>query len=165
MNLDGKKWIGLILVIFGGWLLLGSFGLISINVWQFLWPIIILGIGLGFEYAYFRGSRTSPGLLVPGGVLLVVGVNFLLNVIFGWRLMSITWPLFIIAPAFGLLQLYIFGKREKGVLIASTILCGIGGIFLAGNIVANINVSAILSVLLILVGGYLVINGYTKKSE
>lgn len=163
--MDKKNLTGFVLVLVGGWLLLGNFGLVSINVWNFLWPLIILGVGFSFEFAYFRGEGAKPGLLVPAGILITIGINFLLNVIFGWHLMAVTWPLFILAPAFGLLQLYIFDKQDTGVLIAAGIVGGIGGVFLVGNIIASINISATLGVLLVAGGLLFILNGYKEKNK
>ena len=39
------------------------------------------------------------------------------------------WPGFILAPAVGLFELYIFGKRNKGLLIPIGILTGLSLIF------------------------------------
>lgn len=165
MNLEKKNLIGLIFVILGGWLLLGNFGLVRFNVWEFIWPLVILGIGLSFEFAYFRGEGKSPGLLVPAGILVTIAINFLLNVIFGWHLMAVTWPLFILAPAVGLLQLYIFDKQDKGVLLASGIVGGIGLVFLAGNILSSINISATLGAFFVIAGGLVFFNGLGNNKE
>jgi hypothetical protein len=44
------------------------------------------------------------------------------------------WPGCILAPAVGLFELYIFGKREKGLLIPIGILTGISLIFFSFTI-------------------------------
>ncbi len=163
--MDKKNLTGLILVLVGGWLLLGNFGLVSINVWSFIWPVIILLAGFSFEFGYFRGEGARPGLLVPAGILITIGMNFLLNVIFGWHLMAITWPLFILAPAVGLLQLYIFDKQDSGVLLAAGIVGGIGCVFLVANIIASINISASLGVILVVGGILFIFNGYREKKK
>lgn len=92
------------------------------------WPSLFLLLpGALFHYGYFSGSRRNPGLLVPGGILLVLGLVFQFNMLFGgW---DITWPLIIFSVAFGLFELYIFGNREKGLLIPIGILSGLSFLF------------------------------------
>ncbi|HOQ07430.1 MAG TPA: hypothetical protein PLP87_06430 [Clostridiales bacterium] len=92
------------------------------------WPSLFLLLpGLLFHYSFFTGTRKDPGLLVPGGILLVLGLVFQFNMLFGgW---DITWPLIIFSVAFGLFELYIFGNREKGLLIPIGILGGLSFLF------------------------------------
>lgn len=92
------------------------------------WPALFLLLpGLLFHYNYFSGNRRNPGVLVPGGILLVLGLVFQFNMLFGgW---DITWPLIIFSVAFGLFELYIFGDREKGLLIPVGILGGLSFLF------------------------------------
>ena len=63
----------------------------------------------------------------PGCILLVLGLVFHFNMLFGnW---NITCPLYILSVAFGLFELYIFGGREKGLLIPVGILGGLSFLF------------------------------------
>jgi hypothetical protein len=39
------------------------------------------------------------------------------------------WPTFILGPGVGLLMMYLFGKRESGLLIPAFILIGLSAIF------------------------------------
>lgn len=66
---------------------------------------------------------------MPGGILTTYGFLFLTNSIFGWHLMEKLWPIFPIGVAIGLFQLYIFGKREKELLIPIGILSGLSIFF------------------------------------
>lgn len=92
------------------------------------WPSLFLILpGLLFHSSFFSGNRRNPGVLVPGGILLVIGIVFQINMLFGgW---DITWPLITFSVAFGLFELYIFGNREKGLLIPIGILSGLSFIF------------------------------------
>ncbi len=71
-------------------------------------------------------------MLVPGGVLLVVGlvnqISFMFNI---WHIL---WPGFVFAPAFGLFELYWFGKKEKGLLVPVGILTALSLIFFASSV-------------------------------
>lgn len=122
---------GLVLVILGALLLLGNIGLIHIGL-ENIWPLFLMGMGLLFELSFFSSGRKDPGLLVPGGILITISIVFLVCVTLGWHWMQKLWPLFILAPAVGLLQLYLFGQRERGLLIPGGILAVVGLTFFRG---------------------------------
>jgi hypothetical protein len=83
--------------------------------------------GVLFHYAYFFGTNKDAGLLVPGGILFVIGLTCQLSLSFSiWHLM---WPGYILSVAVGLFELYLFGKKEKGLLIPVAILGGLSVIF------------------------------------
>ncbi len=65
-----------------------------------LWPLFLVGPGLGFFLLYYFGKRES-GLLIPGYILTGLGVLFILIESEGWYL----WPiLLIVAGAIMLLR-------------------------------------------------------------
>ncbi len=111
---------GLLLIAFGVMLLANNMGLFVFN-FEYLWPLFLLVPGLVFELSYFATGRNA-GTLVPGGILTLYGLFFYFNIVTGWNLMDSLWPVFILGPAIGLFQLYLFGGRDNGVLISSTIL-------------------------------------------
>ena len=118
---------GILLIAIGVLLLLNA-----LFDWHFLrmrnlWPLFLLVPGLTFEYAYFS-NRKNPGLLVPGGILTVMGSLFFFEIITGWRFSEYTWPVYIFSVAFGLYQLYWFSGKPKGLLIPIFILVLIGGV-------------------------------------
>ena len=111
---------GLILIAVGIMLLANNIGLFKFNM-SYFWPLFLIIPGLSFEFSYFATGR-NPGVLVPGGILITYGILFYLNIFTGWIFMGSLWPFFIFGPAVGLFQLYLFGGRERGVLISSAIL-------------------------------------------
>ena len=123
---------GFLLLCIGVLLILSNFGIIEI-VWEDLWPLFLLIPGILFELSYFI-YRKDAGLLVPGGILITYGLLFLVNVIYGWSLMEYLWPIFPLGVAIGLFQLYLFGGREKGLLIPVGILGAISLFFLINNL-------------------------------
>ncbi len=123
---------GLFLLFIGVLLILANFGVIEI-VWENLWPLFLLVLGILFELSYFI-YRRDAGLLVPGGILITYGILFLVNVMYGWHLMEDLWPIFPLGVAIGLFQLYLFGVREKGLLIPIGILGAISLFFLVNNL-------------------------------
>ena len=94
-----------------------------------LWPLLLVAGGFYFFSLYFM-NRAVYGVLMPGTILTVYGLMFLYCSLTAWSSMEHLWPLFIIAPGFGFLAMYLGGKRETGLLIPGWILTGIGGIFL-----------------------------------
>jgi hypothetical protein len=127
---------GVIVIVIGLLLLLDSLKVFD-NSFNFLdigflagrfWATLFLILpGLLFHYSYFAKGRKDAGLLVPGGILFVVGLTCQLSVLFDvW---SVLWPGFILAVAVGLYELYLFGNRDKGLLIPVGILGGLSAIF------------------------------------
>ncbi len=127
-NQSGKFGLGIVLVCIGGLLILSNLGVVP-NFGRLIglfWPLIIIFMSLMFHFGYYS-NRNHVGLLVPGGVLLTVGVVCQISML--WGLWDFMWPGFILAPAVGLFELYLFGNREKGLLIPVSILSGLSLIF------------------------------------
>lgn len=178
MRKSGKV-IGSILIIFGLLLLLKNLRVFS-SLWEVLdighiigyvmskfWPSLFLLLpGILFHACYFSGSRRNPGILVPGGILLVLGLVFQINMIFGgW---DITWPLIIFSVVFGLLELYIFGGREKGLLIPIGILGGLSFIFFFSFSLSKIlsfNTRPYALPVLLIGSGLIALSGVRKSSS
>jgi hypothetical protein len=167
--------LGAILVILGALFLLKNLNIVNplFDIFNFgfiiskLWPSLFLIIpGLLFHYGFFRGRRKDPGLLVPGGILLVLGIVFQINMLFGgW---NITWPANIFAVAFGLFELYAFGNREKGLLIPIGILGGLSVIFFTAfslNQLIGLNARNAITPLVLIIIGLIVIFGGRRKKE
>lgn len=140
---------GLLLLFIGVLLILANFGVIKIG-WDNLWPLFLLIPGIVFELSYFI-YRKDTGLLVPGGILITYGLLFSVNVIYGWHLMENLWPIFPLGVAIGLLQLFLFGGREKGLLIPVGILGVISLFFLINNLLF-VDFRLLAGILLMLIG-------------
>ncbi|MGZ4112479.1 MAG: hypothetical protein ACXVP5_08595 [Tumebacillaceae bacterium] len=146
-----RKAMGFVLVIVGALLALGTTGVLSFT-WEMLWPVFVLLPALGFHIAFFSNPRAElAGLLVPGGVTGVVGVFFLYLNVTGWDQMEYLWPVFILAPAVGLFELYLFGTRNPYLLIPVFILTTVSLVFLGVNLL-NSMFGTIAGVALIIVG-------------
>lgn len=133
-----------------------------------LWPIFVLIPGLCFEIAYFS-SKTKPGLLVPGGILTTLGLLFLFESMTNGYFARYTWPIYPLSVAIGLAQLYIFGGRNRGLIIPIGILCLVPGISFAnmlfGNVYRWINTSFVVPAILILVGIAIIFGRGNKNIE
>jgi len=143
------KILGMLLLLVGIILLASNFGYIEIS-WQYSWPLFLLVPGILFEFGFFI-HRKHPGLLVPGGILTTYGLLFFVNVIYGWQWMAFLWPVFLLGVAIGLFQLYLFGERERGLLIPIGILTVLSLFFLANHLV-NINFRLIAGIIFIFIG-------------
>ena len=152
---------GLFLLFIGALLILANFGVIEI-AWDNLWPLFLLIAGIFFELSYFI-SRKDAGLLVPGGILITYGLLFLVNVNYGWHLMDNLWPIFPLGVAIGLFQLFLFGGREKGLLIPVGILGAVSLFFLINNLFF-IHFGLLAGILLVVIGIWIIFKK-AKSSE
>lgn len=152
---------GLFLILFGILILLNRYMNLNIFHVETLWPFIVLIIGLIFETSYFI-SRKSPGVLVPGGILTTIGLLFLFETLTNWRFSGRTWPVYPLSVAIGLFQLYLFGGRERGLLIPVGILGGVSLVAFSIIIFGKILSGILIPVVLILIGIYVIYSGLKK---
>lgn len=145
--------IAALLIAGGSLLLAGNYGLINFNL-SHLWPLFLLIPGLAFHYAFFVGQERNPGLLVPGGMFTTYGLLFLYGTTSGWYNFGDLWGFFPLGVAFGLLELYIFGGRQWGLLIPIGILGTVGLAGLSAGLL-NVGGGAIIGGLLVIMGGLL----------
>jgi hypothetical protein len=118
-----------ILLLTGKWGLLGDFGFIDAGtVFGIFWPtLFVIPLGVGFHLFYFFNGRKWTGLLIPGGILLGAGLVCQISMLFDiWGSM---WPGFPLAVAFGLFEFYLFGGRNKWLLIPIYILGTVSVLF------------------------------------
>jgi len=125
-----NMFLGALLIVVGLLFLLArvvfDYKIISFDSGDF-WPIIVLAIGVTFELIFFRTGKAS-GFLVPGGILTTIGVLFFFEVATKWSFSAYTWPVYILAVAIGLFQLYLFGGKQRGLLIPVFILTSVAAI-------------------------------------
>lgn len=145
------QWIGIFLIFIGLFFLI--FKAIGFKVtMSLIWPIFLLIPGLLFHLFAFR--YRILGFFIPGGILVTYGLLFLFCGLFGYDSLAYLWPFFILGPGFGLLEFYLFGVREGGVLIASLILITIGGTFLFFSLLRSV-IPYLIGMILILIGVYI----------
>jgi hypothetical protein len=119
---------GLILIVLGVLFLLSNFGALDLD-WGMLWTWIIILLGVIF-WAGFIFDRSKDGLIMPGTILLVVGIVFNVSARYDWAPMEDLWPFFILAPALGFYLMYLLGRHDRGVLVPAIVLTVIGVVFL-----------------------------------
>lgn len=126
MNRGGKSFWGIILVALGVMMILNNLRLFSFGwLWGFSAPVVLFVIAFFFIAGFLSKGPSSAGLLVPGGILAGIGVTLLFGSTF--HLMAYVWPGFILAPALGLLLLYLFSNEHSpGLLVPIGVLVTVG---------------------------------------
>lgn len=160
----GAMIIGLLLIVFGVLFLLDNLGIFSINFNIFdigflisrFWPLFIIIPGLIFHATYFNSKTSDAGILVPGGILLTAGMTCQLSMLFG--LWGVLWPGFILSVAVGLFELYVFGNRDKGLLIPVFILGSLSLIFFAMSLGRIFYIRTFLIPAVLILGGILLLS-------
>jgi hypothetical protein len=155
---------GLLLIIAGILGFISSFGFITIG-WGQIWPFFLILPGLLFELGFFINGRKDPGLLVPGGILLTYGILFYYCSANGFSWMGKLWPLFLLGPAVGIFQLYLFGTHDRSLLIPVGILGGLSLVFLLSSLTTISVGSVLLPAILIITGIVVIFNarGYDRR--
>lgn len=148
-----RRFAGIVLLVIGAILAFSALGLVTISIF-YLWPLFMIVPGLLFHVRFFMNPKQEhAGLLVPGGVLTVIGSLFLFCNFFGWGMMGALWPFFLLGPAVGLFELYWFGGRTPGLLVPVTILTVLALLFLGVNVLSG-TFGGVLGIVLVLVGIY-----------
>lgn len=133
MRNKGGLLIGLILVVFGVLILLSNLDVFEFSfsigklVGYFWSTLFIILPAIAMHSIFFSGKSKGPGILVPAGILLIIGIVCQLSMMF--HLWNLLWPGYIFSVAFGLFELYIFGGKRRGLLIPITILTGLSLVF------------------------------------
>jgi hypothetical protein len=126
-------------------------------------PILVLSVALLFHLLYFALGANMPGLLVPGGILLVYGLWMLAPAINGRFLLFFElWPLALIGPALGIFELYVFSRGQHGSMKAVFILTVIGGIFLLREFM-DMSIWLLVGVFLVVVGFFIILNSLGNR--
>lgn len=153
-------YLGTALILVGALLFSNQFFNYNFFSMEFFWPVFVLIPGLVFEASFFVSGRNA-GLLVPGGILTTIGLLFFFETFTNWRFAEYTWPVYILAVAIGLAQLYLFGIRQRGLLVPIFILTLVAVVSFAmlvfGGIFSWLNYSMVLPVVLILIGLYILV--------
>ncbi len=168
MRNRGNYVLGFIFVILGGLFLLKNLDIFDFSfnigyVFANFWPMFIIIPGIMMHSSFFSGKNHDPGILVPGGIFLTVGIVCQISMLYDvWDL---TWPGFILAVAVGLFELYVFGSREKGILVPVAILTTLSTIFFVTfSLKKIINYGLVIPGAFILVGLVIIFNrGNTNK--
>ncbi|WP_426349669.1 hypothetical protein ACPWSR_18335 [Alloiococcus sp. CFN-8] len=108
--------IGIILIFVGTLYLLNIIANIDILSFSFLWPILLFFIGLSLDIKFFR-ERSNGGSLIPGGILIVLGVFFFIQHITDYSFSEYSWAFYSLSLAVGFLQYYFLYRKDRTLLI------------------------------------------------
>jgi hypothetical protein len=93
--------IGIILVLIGIFSLFGRF-FVFIDM-DYLWPLIVVGVGIAFFVAMLLGGKGRGGLAIPGSILITIGlILFVMNLTDTWEAWSYCWALIVCASGVGI---------------------------------------------------------------
>ena len=95
-----------------------------------IWPSFLILLSIMFHVQFFAGKSQNPGILVPGGLLLIYGSLFLYSSISRLGVVGDLWPIFLVGPGFGLMELKLFSKGKEGSWIPVIILFSLAVFFL-----------------------------------
>lgn len=112
--------VGLVFIALGTILIIQRTIGIDINIWNFIWPLFLIIPGIAIHIKYFS-SRTNPGGLAIGGILLTYGIFFLFNVATNGvyqEQSSFVYPLGI---GIGFFESFIFGDKKNSNLTVAII--------------------------------------------
>ncbi|KUO76862.1 MAG: hypothetical protein APF77_21510 [Clostridia bacterium BRH_c25] len=164
MNKNSNIVIGVVLIALGALFLMSNLGYLSFS-WSYVWPLALLVPGIYMHFAFFTGIDKNPGILVPGGILTTYGALFYANVFFGWQMMADLWPMFLIGIAVGLFELYLFGNRDKGLLVPVGILGGIGLSALLRTYISFDMKNYLVPIILIVIGVVIITRRDSKRDN
>ncbi len=150
---------GIILIIVGVVLLLMKFANFDMN-WLVMWPLIMIAVGL---FLLTQMTR-DKGAVFPATIVIGIGILFLIHNmdIFSYR-MDVLWPFFPIIVGLAFVALYLFDKKDTGVLVPASILLVVGAVFLSINMKGFLVYIA--PIVIILVGLLIVVNGIMGKGK
>jgi hypothetical protein len=151
---------GVALILVGLLFLLDNFNIVNPD-WNNIWIGILILLGISF-WLGFLTDKKKIGLIMPGTVLLTIGIIFYVEAYSGWADMGNLWPFFILAPAFGFYAMFLLGKRDRELLVPAVILTIVGTIFLMTTIPGLIFVIA---ALLISIGILIILSSGKKKKD
>ncbi|WP_339311200.1 hypothetical protein NZ043_07175 [Paenibacillus sp. FSL k6-2145] len=156
-----------VLILLGVYLILNQGGSLGTGtIFATFWPtLFVIPLGLFFHWLYFSMIGRGVGLLVPGGLLLTVGIVCQIAMLFNnWGTM---WPGFILAVAVGLFELYWFGGRNKWLLIPINILTVISLLFFAvmsiGTMLSSLSFIQPFVAIVLIMGGAWIMVGRKKR--
>ncbi|QDH19903.1 intracellular growth attenuator family protein [Saccharibacillus brassicae] len=154
MSKNDKKAVGIFILTAGLIILLGQWGVFAF-LGRVFWPLLILLPGVGLHLAF--ASRALPAwALIPGGTLTVYGLVFSLCNTWGFGLIEVLWPAFLLGPGLGLYEYALLGPvRPKGIYYASLGLIVLSLVLFIFSLLGPFFLYAF-SVLLILSGAWLV---------
>lgn len=158
---NNKYSAGIILLLAGVVILLGKLGVFGF-LGAIFWPLLVLIPGILLHVLYF-GRLLPAAALIPGGMLVVYALLFIICNVFGWDNLKYLWPLFLLGIAAGLYEYYMFGSsRQRVVLTAALSLAAASAVFFVLVLMWSWGIYAI-AVVLIAAGAWLTLGKGNRR--
>lgn len=158
--------LGIILVLFGGLLLLGALipGL-NISIKK-LWPLFFIIPIVSSGLPIIKFGKKASGAIIPVVILSFLMVYFIYLNYAGWEKVSYSWPNFILAPGLAFVALFLL-ERKIGLLFPAIILCGLATIFYLNiNTPDNqLSTATVIGILLVTIGVLVIINNIVENKK
>ncbi len=107
---------GIFLIFIGSVLLADQIYDIDFLSFNYFWPILILIPGILLEISFFSFKK-EPAILVLGGLLTTTGLFFIFETSTSWQNSIEPWSIYTLGLSIGLLQYYLFSKKNKYLLL------------------------------------------------
>jgi len=90
------------------------------SFWNYLWPILIIGIGAMFFVGMFVGGKSLAGLAIPGTIIGGIGLMmFFQNLLHYWESWSYGWTVIMILVGLGIFIMGLYTgdahRRQAGI--------------------------------------------------
>ena len=131
-NIHRFPWIGVVLIVIGGALLINRLGIFHIGYSYILWSLIII-FGVVEVTRGFSGSHS--GRIFLGTVMFLYGLYFLLRATDYVELRGhMLIPATFIIMGFAFIMMYLNNLKEWAFLIPAVILVGVGGAYILSDV-------------------------------
>ncbi|WP_223070279.1 hypothetical protein [Paenibacillus caui] len=155
MSDNNKLTTGILILAAGIIILLGKWGVFSF-IGAIFWPLLLLVPGILLHLLYM-GRRLPSLALIPGGVLVVYGILFMIATLWGYGTLHYLWPGFIFGIALGLL-IYDAAetRRSPGVFPLALVLLALS-VILFGLTLFTFSIIYLVAFVLIVGGVWLIV--------
>ncbi len=110
--MDRQRNAGILLVVLGAFFLIARYA----DTGAFLWPLFVIGPGIGLLAWAFLGGKGSAGLAVPGSIVTMVGLILFVQAVTGrFETWAYAWGLVVASVGIGTWLYGTLADREKEV--------------------------------------------------
>jgi len=100
-NSRASVFVGLALIGLGALFLAQE--VFDLRLWDWIWPLIVVGVGALFFVGMVVGGKAAGALAIPGSIISVIGLMlFAFNWLDRWEAWAYAWGLIIVAVGLGL---------------------------------------------------------------